>query len=109
MATDTEESDTEARQQQRRVTLRKREMLDKALRDMVEEWANAQEKFPDNKHQLTALNEEVGELNQAMLEHQYGNVPAEAVYEEAMQVAAMAMRVALEGDHSFDYESAHAG
>jgi hypothetical protein len=79
-----------------------------ALEDVAEEIERAVEKFPDNRHQLTAMNEEVGELNQAILEHQYGNVPPSAVYEEAIQVAAMAIRVATEGDHSFDYEP-HAG
>jgi len=68
------------------------------------ELQRARQKFPDNKHQLTAMNEEVGELNQAMLEHEYGNVPASKVFEEAIQVAAMAIRVASEGDHSFSYD-----
>ena len=74
-----------------------------ALEDAADEILSAKAKFPDNDHQLTAMNEEVGELNQALLEHQYGNVPASAVYEEAIQVAAMAIRVATEGDHSFTY------
>ena len=75
-----------------------------ALEDVVDEIGRAIEKFPDNKHQLTAMNEEVGELNQAILENHHGDVTAREVYEEAIQVAAMAIRVATEGDHSFDYE-----
>ena len=75
-----------------------------ALGDVADEIGRAIEKFPDNEHQLTAMNEEVGELNQAILENHHGDVPAKEVYEEAIQVAAMAIRVATEGDHSFNYE-----
>jgi len=75
-----------------------------ALEDVANEIRRAVEKFPDSKHQLTAMNEEVGELNQAILENHHGDVSAREVYEEAIQVAAMAIRVATEGDHSFDYE-----
>jgi len=63
----------------------------------------ARDRFPTNTHQLAALTEEVGELNQAMIECG-GLSEAEDVYQEAVQVAAMALRVAVEGDRSFSYE-----
>ena len=77
---------------------------ERMLQHVRAEIRKAREKFPDNDHQLTALNEEVGELNQAMLEHHHEGREAKEVYEEAIQVAAMAIRVATEGDSTFDFE-----
>lgn len=77
----------------------------KMLNDIVEELKRARKKFPDNNHKLTALNEEVGELNKAMLEFEYGNIDSDEVYKEAVQVAAMAIRVAVEGDSTFKYSA----
>jgi len=65
----------------------------------------AKKEFPSNKHQLAALGEEVGELQQALIEHDMvGNVSAGEVWDEALQVAVMALRVATEGDESFNYD-----
>lgn len=58
----------------------------------------ARAKFPDRKHTLAALVEEVGELAQAMLKQR----PREEIEREAIQVAAMAVRIIEEGDSSFD-------
>ncbi|MFP4615551.1 MAG: hypothetical protein ACLFRB_06715 [Thiohalorhabdus sp.] len=60
-----------------------------------DEIKEARTKFPGNGRQFTALVEEVGELAEALLEHGSGS---ERVREEAVQVAAMAQRVAVEGD-----------
>ncbi len=57
----------------------------------------AQEKFPDPCGNMTALVEEVGELAKALMEE-----PKENVYKEAIQVAAMACRIATEGDPTLD-------
>jgi NTP pyrophosphatase (non-canonical NTP hydrolase) len=51
------------------------------------------ELFPSSAGVMTALTEEVGELAKAMLEERWGRVR-----EEAVQVAAMAMRLAEESD-----------
>ncbi len=67
------------------------------------ELAYARKKFPHNTHMLAALTEEVGELAKALLEHHRGELPREDVLSEAVQVAAMAIRVATEGDASFNY------
>ena len=62
--------------------------------DLAErETARARELFPSSEGIFAALAEEVGELAQALLDK-----PWDQVVEEAMQVAAMAARVALEGD-----------
>jgi hypothetical protein len=53
---------------------------------------------------LAALTEEVGELAQALIDHSRGKTTASHVFKEAIQVAAMAIRVAEEGDASFPYE-----
>lgn len=53
----------------------------------------ARRKFPKPEASMTALTEEVGELAKALLDE-----PWENVVQEAHQVAAMAARVALEGD-----------
>lgn len=66
---------------------------------MLSEVARARKKFP---HQniwvtLSALTEEVGELNQAVLQFNCQPEKAitpEAIYAEAVQVAVMALRVA---------------
>lgn len=72
------------------------------LNHVRDEVARARSKFPDNNLMLAALTEEVGELAQAMLKVACGKWDAQRVYEEAVQVAAMAARVATEGDKSFN-------
>lgn len=63
------------------------------------ELVRAREKFPNNELLMAALTEEVGELAKALLSEPWKNVVAEAV-----QVAAMAIRIAEEGDSTFaDY------
>jgi hypothetical protein len=74
------------------------------LADVERETQRAREKFPSNQHKLAALTEEVGEVANAFLENQYGNKPAIDVWKECVQAAAMALRCAVEGDHSFDYQ-----
>ncbi len=55
--------------------------------------------FPQPNPTLAALTEEVGELAKALLHIREGKASDwQRVYDEAMQVAAMACRVALEGD-----------
>lgn len=54
-------------------------------------------KFPGNRFLLAALTEEVGELAQALLQKS----DRAAVVKEALQVAAVAIRIAEEGDASF--------
>jgi len=72
--------------------------------EMIDEVKRARQKFPINKHVLTAFNEEVGELNKAMIQNTHDGAGNREVWEEAIQAAAMALRVATEGDHSFDYD-----
>lgn len=67
----------------------------------------ARHKFPDTTFLLAALMEEVGELAQALIDHSKGKQPPENVYAEAIQVAAMAIRIAEEGDPSFTYRYNH--
>jgi NTP pyrophosphatase (non-canonical NTP hydrolase) len=64
----------------------------------------ARGKFPESLHQFAALVEEVGELAQALMEHDRdGSQTTAMVLREAVQVAAMAIRVATEGDDNFAY------
>ncbi len=60
----------------------------------------ARNKFPSATFSTIALMEEVGELAQAVLKVRAGNWQRKRIFEEAVQVAAMAMRVALEDDAS---------
>lgn len=71
------------------------------LLDIDAELLRARAKFPRNRFQVTALMEEVGELGNALLEHAYGKGSVENVRKEAVQVAAMACRVAEEGSEEF--------
>lgn len=70
------------------------EMLD-AIRT---ELSRARVLFPGRNLTLVALMEEVGELAKAAMDE-----PRENVFKEAVQVAVMAMRVWLDGDHSVEY------
>ncbi len=72
-----------------------------AMYDIENELIKAREKFPTNKHLLAALTEEVGELAQALLQMQCEKekgVCDQDVYGEAIQVASMAIRIAVEGE-----------
>lgn len=57
----------------------------------------AQSRFPGDNVTFAALVEEVGELAKATFEEQRVNVRREAV-----QVAVMACRMVLDGDHTFN-------
>jgi NTP pyrophosphatase (non-canonical NTP hydrolase) len=79
------------------------ERTEEAIHDIRNELVKARKHF-GNSHTLAALQEEVGELAQAMIDLEMEQVGAQDsdVYEEAVQVAAMAIRVATEGDDTFD-------
>lgn len=71
------------------------------LLEVENELARARAKFPGPNVNLAALTEEVGELAKALLHIREGKATGwAAVYAEAVQVATMAARVALEGDPS---------
>jgi hypothetical protein len=77
-------------------------VLDKSfMNDVVKELHRARTKFPNANLAFVALVEEVGELAQAKLKFSAGTWSHDRVWQEAVQVAAMAMRVAIEGDASF--------
>lgn len=79
------------------------EQADKAfLLALREELTRARIKFPSSNLSMAALTEEVGELAQAMLKRRAGKGSHSDIFGEAVQVAAMAMRVAIEGDPSFN-------
>jgi NTP pyrophosphatase (non-canonical NTP hydrolase) len=74
----------------------------KMIRD---ELVAAREAFPGKTHMLCATMEEVGELAQAMMQHdRHEGTSAQEILREAVQVAAMAIRIAVEGDDNFLYE-----
>lgn len=72
-------------------------LFNTAIHDLKNEIESAREAHPQNSMMMTALCEEVGELAKALLE---GN---SNYYEEAIQVACVAIRIAVEGDaaHAF--------
>ena len=65
--------------------------------EILAELRRARAKFPGKNVTFAALVEEVGELATATFEE-----AAECVRKEAVQVAVMAMRMVLDGDHTFD-------
>lgn len=65
--------------------------------DILRELVRARTKFPGKNVTFAAMIEEVGELATALFEENKDRVRAEAI-----QVAVMAMRVVLDGDHTFD-------
>lgn len=72
--------------------------------EIQDELARARAKFPGKNVTFAALVEEVGELAKATFEE-----PRENVRKEAVQVAVMAMRMVLDGDHTFDGWRTHRG
>lgn len=64
------------------------------------EYELALRRFPYPNQNLAALMEEVGELARAFLQDE----SPERIYAEAVQVAAMAARCALEGDPQFEVQ-----
>lgn len=65
--------------------------------EILRELARARTEFPGKNVTFAALVEEVGELATATFEESRNRVRTEAV-----QVAVMAMRIVLDGDHTFD-------
>ncbi len=73
--------------------------IDGFVEAVSDEVTRAVAKFPQPNPTLAALTEETGELAQAVLHIREGkSTDWWKVYTEAVQVAAMACRVALEGD-----------
>lgn len=66
------------------------------LEGVTSELVRARAKFPSSIHSHAALVEEVGEVSKALISESLDCVKTEAV-----QVAVMALRVAVEGDASF--------
>jgi len=64
---------------------------------MVKELAKARKKFPYSEGALCALTKEVGELARALLDEKW-----ECIEKEAVQVAVMALRIAIEGDSTLN-------
>lgn len=82
-----------------------RSALELFLTDVQQELYRARVKFPHSGAAAVALMEEVGELAKALLQESQ-----ESIYAEALQVAAMAARCALEGDPTLDpYRQQHQG
>jgi DNA polymerase III alpha subunit len=78
--------------------LARAESPEQALADKIlTELARARTKFPGKNVTFAALVEETGELATAIFEE-----TADRVEKEAVQVAVMAMRMVLDGDHCFD-------
>lgn len=74
------------------------------LAEIESELTRAREKFPGKNVTFAALGEEFGELATALFEEPRANVRKEAI-----QVAVMAMRIILDGDHTFDAWRAEKG
>jgi len=79
--------------------------------DVSVELVRARNKFPEGRHRLAAMMEEFGEVANAILERNYltdASVRAVDhdchVWDECVQAAVMAMRLAVEGDPEFQYE-----
>lgn len=73
------------------------EALDAIIVAIRQEYTRVLAKFSDPSCSMTALTEEVGELAKALLDES-----PERIQDEAVQVAVVAIRVALQGDPSID-------
>ena len=87
-------------------------LISKVMAEVEEELQRATAKFPmwptDPLHALAVLGEEYGELTKAMLQLTYepGKATADDVREEAIQTAAMALRLAMSLDR-YEYKRSH--
>ena len=85
-------------------------MYDRTRLEISAELERARAKFPMPNPTFVALVEEVGELAQALLKCKPGDRDSSIrVYEEAVQVATMAIRVMEEGDRDFANYVPHLG
>lgn len=71
--------------------------IDAFLSDVRAEFHRGREKFPSNELKTVALSEEFGELVKAVLDE-----AAADVRKEAVQLAAMCLRLVMDGDSSVD-------
>ena len=80
------------------------------LRAICNELMRARKKYPDNKNLCSSLEVFHLRLRNAMVKHRYGNADATAadIYEKAIIVVALAIRVLEEGDAEFPYRSEQA-
>lgn len=80
----------------------------RVIRGILQELIEARDKYPEDVHTLAALMREVGTLSDVMIgfDRNREGVTQQDVMKEAIQVAVMAIRVAIEGDNSFAYDSA---
>jgi NTP pyrophosphatase (non-canonical NTP hydrolase) len=69
--------------------------VENLLLKIKNELKSARTKFPGDRVTMIALVEEVGELAKALMDE-----PSSNIEKEAIQVAVMAIRVALDGDSS---------
>lgn len=74
------------------------------LVEVEAEVTRARKLFPSNKHLIAAMSEESGELVKAVLDHEQKGAPAEDIWKEGVQAAAMVVRLVLEGDPSVRYQ-----
>ena len=75
------------------------------MKMIQDELIAARAAFPGSTHMLCAFIEEVGELAKALMEHDRGQgTSVQEVIREAVQCAAMSIRLAVEGDENFMYE-----
>lgn len=82
---------------------------DKFLDDLKKEYRRATEKFPGGNKLDAALMEEVGELAKALLHIQEKGASPADVYMEAVQVATVAMRIAVQGSPEHGYAGMKCG
>lgn len=74
-------------------------ILNASIDNLVDaEYRRARKLYPTDKHRVQAMNEEVGELNKAILDYEYGKKPRKDILKEGIQAIAMIKRLILEGD-----------
>ena len=75
----------------------KADIVDRVISDVVTRMSKAEDKFPKWPHchvrAVAIVGEEYGELAQAAVKHRYEDGDIEAIYDEALDVAAMAFRL----------------
>lgn len=74
------------------------------IQEVAKETVRARSLFPGNKQQMAAFSEEHGELANALIDHDRGKKTAHDVFTEAVQSAAMACRVGIDGSEEFTYQ-----
>lgn len=79
-------------------------MIDKVIKDVINEMTRSQMAYPTNEIRFSVLTEEIMELYQAWNDREMVKVTDAEIYLEGVQSMAMLLRLLVEGDSKYKYK-----